>query len=151
MASPKKSKKPAAKKPPAKKPAAKKAAKPKHALQRADYAKPVTSFYAKAPAATRPIILALRDLVEAAAPDATASLKWGMPFYEIGKNFVAAIGAHKAHVNLILPGPAGTYDDPHGHLVGAGKTGKHLRLTALADLPRADVERWLAVAAARAR
>jgi len=120
-------------------------------MQRADYAKPVAAFFAKAPAATRPIIVALRDLVEAAAPDATASLKWGMPFYEIGKTMFAAIGAHKAHVNLILPGPPGTYADPDGLLEGEGKTGKHYRATALADLPRAQIQAWLAVAAARAR
>ena len=130
---------------------ARKAAPKKHAMQRADYAKPVTAFFAKAPAATRPILVALRELVEAAAPDATASLRWGMPVYAIGKTMVAAIGGHKAHVNLILPGPPGTYADPHGRLAGEGKTGRHLRLTAVADLPRAEVERWLAIAVTRAR
>ena len=58
---------------------------------------------------------------------------------------------HAAHVNLILPGEEGTYPDPGRKLEGSGKTGKHLKVRSLADLPRTDVDRWLAIAADRAR
>ena len=124
---------------------------PKKPAPRADYGKPIAAFFAKQSAATRPICEALRELIEAAAPDATASLKWGMPFYEIGGNTLCAIGGHKAHVNLILPGPPGTYADPKGLLTGEGKTGRHLKVTALDQLPRAAIKGWLETSAKLAR
>ncbi len=146
-----KAKKPAAK---AKKPVvkAKKPAKaPIKRGPRADFGKPVEGFFAKQPPALRAITNALRDLVEQAAPDATASLKWGMPVYVIGDGMMCAIGAHKAHVNLILSGPPGTFEDPDDRLTGDGKTGRHLKLTSVDDLPRDAVRGWLATAAERAR
>jgi hypothetical protein len=89
--------------------------------------------------------------VDEAAPDATSSIKWGMPFYSINDNILCAIGGHKAHINLILSGPPGTYPDPTHLLLGDGKTGKHLKLTTLGDLPHDQVRRWLSIAATRAR
>lgn len=126
-------------------------AKPKPmAARRADYGEPVDAFFAKQRSPLREILEALRALVEEAAPDATSSLKWGMPFYAIGGETVCAIGAHKAHVNLILPNRGG-FDDPDGLLEGEGKTGKHLKVRSVDALPRAHVRRWLKRAAALAR
>ena len=102
-------------------------------------------------AKVRQILDALRAMVEEAAPKATATLKWGMPFYELGGETLCAIAGFKAHVNLILPGPPGTYADPDGLLEGDGKTGRHLKLTRLAELPRKTVASWLATAAKLAR
>ena len=90
-------------------------------------------------------------MVGEAAPDATSQIKWGMPFYMVGDEIVCALAGFKSHVNLILPGPPGTFADPDGHLEGDGKTGKHLKLRALDDLPRAAVRDWLRVAVKRAR
>jgi hypothetical protein len=90
-------------------------------------------------------------MVGEAAPDASSAIKWGMPFYSIGGAVVCAIGAHKSHVNLILPGPPGTYADPDGRLEGEGKTGRHLKLKTLGDLPKASVRAWLATAVRLAR
>jgi len=64
---------------------------------------------------------------------------------------IAPLGAHKAHVNLILAGPPGAFADPEGRLEGGGKTGKHLKLRALAELPRASARGRLRTAAAAAR
>jgi hypothetical protein len=86
-----------------------------------------------------------------AAPDASASLKWGMPFYTIGRNVVCALAGFKSHVNLILPGPPGTFADPGGLLEGEGKTGRHLKLRGVGELPRAAVREWLRTAAKSAR
>jgi hypothetical protein len=74
-----------------------------------------------------------------------------MPFYSIGDEMMCALAGFKAHVNLILPGPPGTYPDPDERLDGDGKTGKHLKVRGLDDLPRAAVRDWLRVAADRAR
>ena len=140
------------KKPPAKKSlTAKVKAPPKKFGPRADLGAPIEGFFAKQPAHLRAILEALRKLVDEAAPEATSSIKWGMPFYTVGENMMCALAAHKAHVNLILAGPPGTFDDPDNLLEGDGKTGKHLKLRALGELPRATVRLWLRAAASRAR
>ena len=136
---------------PAAKPRAKKPAPQRTPAARADFGKPITNFFARQPARLRPVLQELRVLVEESAPDATASIKWGMPFYEIAGTMMCAIGAHKAHVNLILPGPPGTYADPQGLLRGDGKTGRHLRVVSVDEVPHAAVRGWLRTAATRAR
>jgi hypothetical protein len=69
----------------------------------------------------------------------------------VGDNMMCALAGFKSHVNLILAGPPGTFADPEGRLEGDGKTGKHLKLRALDELPRAAVKGWLKTAAARGR
>lgn len=118
---------------------------------RADFGKPIAGFFAKQPAALRPLLEELRDLVQDAAPDATSSIKWGMPFFTIDGGILCALGGHKGHVNLILSGPPGTYADPDNLLRGDGKTGRHLKLVAGDRVPRDAVRGWLATAAERAR
>jgi hypothetical protein len=93
----------------------------------------------------------LRKLVEGAAPDATASIKWGMPFYSVGSQMMCALAGHRSHVNVILAGPPGTFADPGGLLEGEGKTGRHLELRTLDELPREAVRGWLRKAAEVAR
>ena len=118
---------------------------------RADYGAPIDGFFAKQPPPLRAILDRLRQLIDEAAPDATSSIKWGMPFYTIGDGMMCAIAGFKAHVNLILSGPPGTYADPGGLLEGGGKTGRHLKICALDELPLAAVRGWLRTAADQAR
>ncbi len=149
------------KKAPAKAPATKNTAKKSSAKPaqpamkkhgpRADFGAPIEGFFAKQPPHLRPVLEELRKMVEAAAPDAQSSIKWGMPFFSVGDAMVCALGSHKSHVNLILSGPPGTFADPEGLLEGEGKTGRRLKLTALDDLPKATVRGWLRTAAEWAR
>jgi hypothetical protein len=118
---------------------------------RADLGAPIDGFFARQPPALREILEALRAEVERAAPEAVGAIKWGMPFYTLRGEMMCALAGHKSHVNLILAGPPGTFADPDGRLEGDGKTGKHLKLNALAQLPRAAVRGWLETAAATAR
>ena len=118
---------------------------------RKDLGAPIDAFFAKQPAALRPILEELRKMVELAVPEATSSIKWGMPFFELDGVMMCALGGHKSHVNLILSGPPGTYADPKGLLEGEGKTGRHLKLTSLSELPREEVRGWLRIAAETAR
>ena len=118
---------------------------------RADFGAPIDGFFARQPPTLRPILEELRQLVDEAAPDATASIKWGMPFYMVGGQMMCALAGFKAHVNLILAGPPGIFADPEGLLTGDAKGGRHLKLRALDDLPRAAVRGWLKAAAANAR
>jgi hypothetical protein len=118
---------------------------------RADLGAPIDGFFGRQPAHLRAILGDLRKLVEEAAPDATSSLKWGMPFYTVGGHMMCALAAFKGHVNLILSGPPDTFADPDGFLEGDGKTGRHLKLRSREDLPRAEVRGWLRSAAVLAR
>lgn len=90
-------------------------------------------------------------MIEEAAPGAESALKWGMPFFMLDGEMLCALGGHKAHVNLILPGPPGTYADPAGLLSGEGKTGRRLVIESLDELPRSTVRGWLRSAVARVR
>jgi hypothetical protein len=115
--------------------------------KRSDLGAPIDGFFQKQQPHLRPILEALRTLVEETVPAATASIKWGMPFYTIGKGPVCALAAFKAHVNLILAGPPEAFADPDGLLEGDGKTGRHLKLRTLDELPRDTVRKWLHAAA----
>jgi hypothetical protein len=120
---------------------------------RADFGAPVDGYIAKLKSPIKEIVVALRALVEEAAPDAVGMLKWGMPNYSIDGAMMCALTAHKQHVNLVLAGPPGSFDDPDGLLEGEGKTGRHLKLTAIDDLIRGRlaVKKWLKTAATIAR
>jgi hypothetical protein len=124
---------------------------PKMFGPRADLGKPIDGFFAKQPPQLRPILERLRTLVEQGAPDATSSIKWGMPFYSIDGKMMCALAGFKAHVNLILAGPPGLFADPEGRLEGEAKGGKHLKLRSLDDLPAEAVRSWIQIAAAHAR
>jgi hypothetical protein len=147
---------PAAKKTVAKKaPAAKKAAPSKGsspvAARRADFGAPIDGFFAKHPPHLRAILVELRALVEEAVPDATASIKWGMPNYSIGKSMVCALAGFRSHVNLIVAGPPEIFDDPGGLLDGDAKTGRHMKLRTIDELPRDAVRGWVHAAAQNTR
>jgi len=129
----------------------KKAPPPKKMAPRADLGAPIDGFFDKQPPHLRAILVELRGMVEKAAPEASSSLKWGMPFFTVGDNTMCAIAGFKSHVNLILSGPPDAYADPDGLLEGTGKTGRHLKLRSLDELPRAAVTGWLRTAAKLAR
>ena len=118
---------------------------------RADFGKPIDGFFAKQPPQLRAILEELRKLVEEAAPEASSSIKWGMPFYTLDGKMMCALAGFKAHVNLILAGPPGAFADPEGRLEGDAKGGRHLKLRSLDELPRAAVKGWLKTAARVAR
>jgi hypothetical protein len=140
--------KPAAKTP--QRPTAKKSAAARPP-RRADYGAPIDAYFKKQPPPMRAILVALRALVDEVVPDATASLKWGMPFYELHGEMLCALGGFKAHVNLIVIGDKSRYADPDGLLTTGGTSGRHLKLRALDELPHAAVRSWLRTAAKMAR
>jgi hypothetical protein len=119
--------------------------------RRADYGAPIDGFFAKQPPALGAILKELRAIVERTVPEATASIKWGMPFYALDGVMICALGAHKSHVNLILAGPPDAFADPKGLLEGQAKIGRHLKLRSIDELPRAAVRGWVRTAAKLAR
>lgn len=118
---------------------------------RADFGAPIDGFFEKQPAHLRAILDQLRKLIDEAAPDAEASIKWGMPFFSVNGTMMCALGAHKSHVNLLLSGPPGAYADPEKRLSGESKNGRHLKLTSIDEIPGDAVRRWLRTAGELAR
>ncbi len=118
---------------------------------RADFGEPIDGFFEKQPLHLRVILEELRRMVREVAPDSEASLKWGMPWFTVNGNMMCSLGGHKAHVNLVLVGPADAFSDPGGRLSGSGPNGRHLRLETIDDLPRSAVRGWLKTAARLAR
>jgi hypothetical protein len=114
--------------------------------RRADFGAPIDGFFAKQPPHLREILVALRAIVEDEAPDAVASIKWGMPFYMMGRTPLCALGGHKSHVNLILHGPPQAFADPGGLLQGDAKIGRHMKLRSIDELPEKAVRGWVRVA-----
>ncbi len=114
--------------------------------RRADFGAPIEGFLEKQPPFARAILDELRALILEVAPEATASLKWGMPFFSLEGKMFCALTAHKAHVNLVLYGPREAYSDPEGRLLGTGKAGYHLRIESVDGIPRTEIRDWLQTA-----
>jgi hypothetical protein len=127
------------------------AGKPAKFAPRADLGAAIEPFFAKRSGTLREVLDELRGMIDAQIPGAASSIKWGMPFYTLNGAPVCALAAFKAHVNLILAGPEGTFADPDGLLEGDGKAGRHLKLRAVGEIPRRAVMGWLRAAAAGAR
>lgn len=100
----------------------------------------ITAYIEKAAVFAQPILNHIRVLVHDAVPDATETIKWGMPFFEVNKRSLAMMAAFKVHAGLgIFDGtPMATGD-------GMGQFGK---LATIADLPdAADLRTRLQAAA----
>ena len=123
----------------------------KHAMQRADLGAPIEGFFKKQKPPQRELLVELRKIIESEVPDAESSIKWGNPFFTLDGKMMVAMSSHASHVNLILAGPPNAFADPHHRLTGEGKTGRHLKLTSVAELPRNEVRGWVRTAAKIAR
>ncbi|OSZ67176.1 hypothetical protein CAP39_12145 [Sphingomonas sp. IBVSS1] len=87
----------------------------------------VTAYIAARAAFAQPILNHLRGLIHAHVPDASETIKWGMPFFEFQGRPLAMMAAFKAHAGI------GIFDgSPMASGEGMGNLGK---LASLADLP----------------
>jgi uncharacterized protein YdhG (YjbR/CyaY superfamily) len=66
--------------------------------------KSVDAYIKAAPGETRAMLLQLREIIRAAAPQAEERISYGMPYYEY-KGRLAYFGLAKAHVGLYIPTP----------------------------------------------
>ena len=83
------------------------------------------------------IVAALRKNIRTAAPDIEERIAWGLPWL-----FHNGMACGKAHVNLqLIKGVRLT--DPRRLLEGTGKGMRHLRLHTTAEIPVAQVKRWI--------
>lgn len=90
---------------------------------------------ARASPTLQPVLLHLRDLVHEAAPEATETIKWGMPFFEVNGVILANMGIFKQHCSFGFWSKSMTEQlarDGIAHTDGAGSLGK---ITSMEDLP----------------
>lgn len=92
----------------------------------------IDAYIAAAQPFARPILSHIRDVIHAASPDVTETIKWSRPFFEHQGRMFAALGAFKAHASLVLWRMGETGGATSREQEGMGQFG---RLTRLADLP----------------
>jgi hypothetical protein len=104
-------------------------------------------YFAKLPADQRALLEKLRVLVRKAIPDATVSIKWGVPFYAVDGKPVCALAAFKEHVAINIFASPDKLADPKKKLEGGGKTSRMLKVRTAADIDKVAIARWLKAAA----
>jgi hypothetical protein len=108
----------------------------------------VEVYFAQQPADKRALLEKLRTLVAKGAPDATASIKWGVPIYQRNGRNICALATFKDHVGLNFFAPPKVLIDPKKKLEGGGKTSRMLKVRSAADIDSASILRWLKAAVA---
>jgi len=97
----------------------------------------VDAYIAKAPPFAQPLLAEVRKRIHAACADATETIKWNVPFYELNGKLLASMAAFKAHTKF------GVWHDMKPHMVDAA--------TAAELPPAADWAKRLKAAAEHAR
>jgi hypothetical protein len=110
---------------------------------------PVERYFAEQPPEKRALLEKLRAIVNRAVPDATVSIKWGVPFYQRNGKNVCALASFKDHVGINFFAPPDALPDPAGKLEGEGKSNRMLKVRSTADIDAARISRWLKIAAQR--
>lgn len=90
----------------------------------------------------REICEQIRELLTRFDPPLEELWRWGRPIYRLDGKYVCYFVANKADVNLGFEAGA-QLADPKGLLMGTGKTMRHLKLKALADLDLPYCQRLL--------
>ncbi len=98
----------------------------------------IDAYIAKAADFAKPILIHIRQLVHATAPQITETVKWGMPFFDY-KGPVCQMASFKQHAAFGF-WKATSLNDAHG-IINAGEAaaGSFGKLTSLADLPSDDI------------
>lgn len=116
---------------------------PTMAAKRKDLGAPVDSYFTQQPPEKRVLLEKLRALVAKAVPDADASIKWGVPFYQRkGKN-VCSLAAFKEHVGINFFASPTVLVDPGKKLEGEGKGMRMLKVRRPEDIDSVSILRWL--------
>ena len=107
----------------------------------------VARYFAEQPPDKRALLEKLRALAAKGVPDATPSIKWGVPVYQRNGRNLFALAAFKDHVAInFFVGPS-VLADPGKKLEG-GKTSRLLKVRSAGDIDAGTITRWLKAAAA---
>jgi uncharacterized protein YdeI (YjbR/CyaY-like superfamily) len=98
--------------------------------------KRIDAYIGKSADFAKPILTHLRQIVHKACPDATETVKWGMPFFEYAGAILCNMAAFKQHCSFGLWN-APLLKDPEGilHVKDKNAMGHFDRITSLKDLP----------------
>jgi hypothetical protein len=107
----------------------------------------VTGYFAEQPPDKRALLEKLRALVAKGVPDATPTIKWGVPVYQRNGKNLCALAAFKDHVAINFFVAPSVLADPGKKLEG-GKTNRLLKVRSPADIDAGTITRWLKAAAA---
>jgi hypothetical protein len=130
----------------AKKPATKKTAT-KTATAKSTSDSSVAGYFAEQSADKRALLEKLRALVAKCVPDASPTIKWGVPVYQRNGRNLCALAAFKDHVAINFFVAPGVLADPGKKLEG-GKTNRLLKVRSAGDIEAGTITRWLKAAAA---
>ena len=109
----------------------------------------VSSYIAEQEPPKRALLEKLAAQVTKALPDATVSLKWGVPVFQLNGRNVCALAAFKDSVALNMFADPSKLADPKKKLEGAGKTSRMLKVRTASDIDAPSIQRWLKVASAQ--
>ncbi|MCC7249010.1 MAG: DUF1801 domain-containing protein [Lysobacter sp.] len=90
------------------------------------------------------IVQAVRALVGKTFKGASEEVKYGGILFSSGVPF-CGVFAYKEHVTVEF-GKGANIDDPFGHLEGAGKGRRHLKLRSVADIQTKKLAQYLPLA-----
>jgi len=107
----------------------------------------VSAYFAEQPADKRALLEKLRALVAKGVPDATPTIKWGVPVYQRNGRNLCALAAFKDHVAINFFVAPSVLADPGKKLEG-GKTNRLLKVRSAGDIDAGTITRWLKAAAA---
>ena len=116
---------------------------PAMAAKRNDLGAPVDSYFAEQPPEKRALLEKLRALVAKGVPGADASIKWGVPFYQMKGRNVCSLAAFKEHVGINFFASPDVLVDPGKKLEGGGKSMRMLKVRRAEDIDSASILRWL--------
>src|SRR5688572_29706442 len=116
---------------------------PTMAAKRKDLGAPVDSYFRQQPPEKRALLEKLRALVAKGVPDADASIKWGVPFYQRNGKNVCSLAAFKEHVGINFFASPAVLVDPGKRLEGEGKSMRMLKVRRPEDIGNASILRWL--------
>ena len=116
---------------------------PMMAAKRKDLGAPVDSYFVQQPPEKRALLEKLRALVAKGVPDADASIKWGVPFYQKNGRNVCSLAAFKEHVGINFFASPAVLADPGKKLEGEGKTMRMLKVRRPEDIDSASILGWL--------
>jgi len=107
----------------------------------------VDRYLAEQPPDKRALLTKLRALIQKAVPDASVSIKWGVPVYQRNGRNICALAAFREHVAINFFARPEVLVDPADRLEG-GKTSRALKVRGAGDIDSASILRWLKATAA---
>lgn len=116
---------------------------PTMAAKRKDLGAPVDGYFRDQPPDKRALLEKLRALVDRGVPGADASIKWGVPFYQLNGKNVCSLAAFKEHVGITFFASPTVLVDPGKRLEGESKGMRMLKVRRGEDIDSASITRWL--------